>query len=87
MRETSDKFLSCQDAIENIKSANFKIEDDENTSKSSWIKSASFYSCDGNNGYFILITKDKDYLYSECLIQFGKNLKMQAHLENFTTKE
>ena len=42
-----------------------KLKDKVNASKSSWIRGASFYSCDGNSGYFILITDKNEYLYSE----------------------
>jgi hypothetical protein len=58
-------FSTFDDALTKIKLSNFKIHEDVNTSKSSWIKAASFYSCDGNSGYFIIETAGKEYLYAE----------------------
>lgn len=68
IKDSCDKlptqFSSYDQAVSKIESSNFKIEEEANTSKSSWIKGASFYSCDGNKGYFILQTDKHDYLYS-----------------------
>jgi|SRR5581483_4855868 len=58
-------FTSYEDAIEKITTVNFKIEEDANTSKSSWIRGASFYSCDETKGFFLLIIENHKYLYSE----------------------
>lgn len=57
-------YSSYQDAIEKIQNAHFKIEESVNTSKSSWVRGASFYSCDGISGYFILQTDEEDYVYA-----------------------
>ena len=50
-------------AISIIKTASFKIKESANTSKSSWINSASYFSCDGNTGYFIFVAKGKEYIH------------------------
>jgi hypothetical protein len=60
-----NQFSTYQEAIKKIKSSRFKINEKFDTSKSSWISSASFYSCDGNTGYFILIAKGREYIHSE----------------------
>jgi len=58
------QFSSYDEAVSKIESSSFKIKDEANISKSSWIRGASFYSCNGNNGFFILQTNKNDYLYS-----------------------
>jgi hypothetical protein len=55
---------SYDEVLTEIKSLDFKIIDNVNTSNSSWIRAASFYSCDGKTGYFILRTDKKEYLHA-----------------------
>jgi hypothetical protein len=38
-------FSSYEQASDLVKSSNFKIKESVNTSKSSWIRGATFYSC------------------------------------------
>lgn len=59
-----EQFVTYQEALTQIKSASFKIKEDVNTSKSSWIKDASFYSCDGITGFFILKTYKEEYIFN-----------------------
>lgn len=73
-------FLTYEDAVKKIKSADSRIKEEVNTSKSSWIKSASFYSCDGNLGYFIMETAEKEYLHAE--IPYGIWTEFK-HAESF----
>ena len=58
--QLSNHFTTYDKAVVEIKSAHFKIEESVNTSKSSWIKNASYYSCDGQQGFFILETSKKE---------------------------
>ena len=60
----SINFKTYDKAAIEIKSADFKIEESVNTSESSWINSASYYSCDGETGYFILVANGKEYIHS-----------------------
>lgn len=60
--QIAKQFETYDKAVEQIKSINFKIQETLNTSKSSWIKNASYYSCDGITGYFILKTSKKEIL-------------------------
>lgn len=62
--QLSNKYSSYKEAVKKIKAAKFKIEESITTSKSSWIKSAAYYSCDGITGFFILNTGNQEYLYS-----------------------
>jgi hypothetical protein len=55
---------SYDEALSLIRAAKFQYEDKANTSKSSWIRGAEYYSCDGKTGYFILITDSKEYIHA-----------------------
>lgn len=58
------KYSNYDDAVKTIKAAHFKVEESVNTSKSSWVRGAAYYSCDGVTGFFILKTDNQFYLYS-----------------------
>ena len=68
-------FSSYQDAEEKIKATHFKLEESVNTSKSSWVRGASFYSCDETVGFFILKTDNQDYLYSGVPMEIWEGFK------------
>jgi len=46
-------FDSYEQITELVKKSSFKIEEQTDTSMSSWIASAHYYSCDGKSGYLI----------------------------------
>ncbi len=54
-------FKSYSQAITLVKSSKFKINESANTSKSTWVKSATYYSCDGKTGYLIILLKNKEF--------------------------
>jgi len=60
----NDSFDNYKNALQAIKSSDFKFSDECDTSKSSWIYNAEFYSCDGKTGYFIIETKSKNYIHN-----------------------
>ncbi len=76
-------FLTYEDAVKKIKSTDFIIQEEANTSKSSWIKSASFYSCDGILGYFIMKTAEKEYLYAEMPYTIWTEFKNAGSFGNY----
>ena len=51
--------------IEWLKSTSFYVKETINTSSSPWIRSANYYSCDGNKGYLILGFKTKEYVFRD----------------------
>ena len=57
-------FSSYQEALDILSHSNFKVQDKILTTKSSWILSATFLSCDGETGYFILETGSKKYIHN-----------------------
>ena len=58
-----DQFTSYNQAIEAITSARWLVQESVDTSTSSWIRGASYYSCDGSTGYFILATDKTNYIF------------------------
>jgi len=68
-------FKSYKAALEIINSTEFELSDSCDTSKSSWIKRASFYSCDEVVGYFILVTKNNTYIHTEVPKSMWKRFK------------
>jgi hypothetical protein len=56
-------FSSYEEAMDAIEGASFSIEESVNTSKSSFINDADYYSCNGSDGYLVIQLKDQDYIY------------------------
>ncbi|MDQ6845948.1 MAG: KTSC domain-containing protein, partial [Bacteroidota bacterium] len=59
-----DDFISYEDAVNQIRNNDFKISESVNTSKSSWVRGAHFYSCDGVLGYFIIQLDNREYIHA-----------------------
>ena len=76
-------FSSYDDAISAVKAATFKIQETLNTSKSSWIRGASYYSCDGITGYMIIETDEKEYLHQGVPISLWNQFKVAASFGSF----
>jgi hypothetical protein len=68
-------FSSYNDAVEAVQSAEFQINESVNTSKSSWIRSAHYYSCDGETGYFIFTTDNNTYIHANMPIEVWNGFK------------
>src|SRR5690349_6464158 len=58
------KFNTYEEAVSKVKAADFKIKESVNTSKSSWIRGLSYYSCDGVTGFLIMKTDEKEYIHT-----------------------
>lgn len=69
------QYQSYEEAKSSILQASFQIEDAVNTTKSSWIKGASYYSCDGLSGYFLLKTDKKEYLFQGMPLEIWQGFK------------
>lgn len=65
-----DKFFSYREAIRAIQSSIFKLTDELPAGKSSWIKSANYYSCDGYYGYLVFKTvTGREYIHENIPIK------------------
>lgn len=76
-------FNTYEEAIKWVKKTRFKISEDLNTSRSSFIESAHYYSCDGNTGYFIIKIKDTEYIYADMPIGVWKGFKGSSSFGTF----
>lgn len=62
--QLSSIFNNYDDAETRISNSKWELKDYVDCSTSSWIASASYYSCDKNTGYFLMKTKaGKSYLH------------------------
>lgn len=68
-------FNSYSSAINIVNNTQFKIEESIRTYKSSWIVKASYYSCDEVKGFFILETKDEEYIHQDVPVKVWKEFK------------
>jgi len=74
-KDLSQNFHSYSNAINVIQNSSFTFQDQADTSKSSWIKNAEYFSCDNNTGYLIITTKRKKYLFANVPVSLWKKFK------------
>ena len=85
--EISKTFKTYNEAENTIESIDFKFVDDVDTSSSSWIRSANYYSCDGETGYFIYTTAKKKYIHENLPIDVWDNFKNAESFGSFYNKK
>ena len=68
-------FNSYKQATQTIPNTGFNYSDDVNTSQSSWIRTAKYYSCDEAYGFLILVTDKKDYIFQDVPLDIWKGFK------------
>ena len=80
-------FTSYDQASNLVKSSTFKTHETVNTSKSSWIRGADYYSCDGQKGYLIIKADNKEYIHQnvpkETWNSFTKASSFGSYYNNF----
>ncbi len=80
-----NSYSSYNDAVKAIKGANFKLHETISTPKSSWIRGASYYSCDGHLGFLTLITERQEYLHSDVPVNIWKEFKNSDSFGSYYT--
>src|SRR5687768_13905363 len=83
--QLSDSYHSYEEAILAIKDAKFKFSDRLGTGQSSWIQDAMYYSCDGNDGYLIIVTSKKEYIHKNVPISEWNSFKNSSSKGSFYT--
>lgn len=76
-----ESFTSYSQAIDFVKQSHFRIHETANTSNSSWITSAKYYSCDGISG-FLIYTTNRGYEY----IHKGVPINVWEEFKNASSK-
>jgi hypothetical protein len=79
-------FSTYNEAMSKIKSTKFTISDNVNTSRSSWVRGASFYSCDAKKGYFIIYTDTRNYIYKDLPISIWNGFKSASSFGSYYDK-
>ena len=70
------KFYSYYEAKQYVETFDFQFSGEENLQRSSWIKKANYYSCNGLVGYFSYETKTgKNYIYRNVPIEVWQGFK------------
>ena len=57
-------FPSYEDALNKIHNANFRFSEEISITSSSWLRGASYFSCDGFQGYLVIKTDKQYYIHS-----------------------
>lgn len=73
--EINQNFKSYSEANSAVKSASWVIVEDLNTSKSSWLRKATYYSCDELTGYLIIKTDSNEYIHEGVPIEIWNGFK------------
>lgn len=77
-------FRSYEMAVSVIRNSTFKISDRINTSNSSWMRGAEYYSCDGKTGYFIYSTaRSKTYIHKGVPLTLWDRFKNSSSFGSF----
>ncbi|MGY3052386.1 hypothetical protein ACVWYG_000576 [Pedobacter sp. UYEF25] len=77
------KFSTYKDAENRITSAKFNFTDNINTSTSSFVTSANFYSCDSKIGYLIIGLKGRLYIHQKVPTELWINFKKASSFGSF----
>ena len=70
----NSNFSSYGEAVKTVRGADFNFTDKCDT-KSSWIKSAKYYSCDNVKGYLIFKTDKKTYIHKDLSLDVWRKFK------------
>lgn len=81
-----NSFSSYSEAENLLEKTSFNFTDQINTSKSSWITKAKFYSCDKQSGYFILVTDKKSYIFDNLPIEKWNDFKSAESFGTYYNK-
>lgn len=78
-KDLPNQFNNYRHALNEVKSANFTIEDTVNTSRSSIIENAEYFSCNSKIGYLIIKIRNTEYIYQNVPISvWGKFKKTDS---------
>ncbi|MCX6198463.1 MAG: KTSC domain-containing protein [Bacteroidetes bacterium] len=76
-------FTSYNAAVTAVESADFSFTDKANTSKSSWIRAARYYSCNNIDGFFFIETDRGNYLHQGVPVTVWESFKQADSFGSF----
>lgn len=59
-----EQFANYDELESALDDHDFMISEYQNTSQSSWVRGAQYFSCDGETGYFLLSTDKQNYVHA-----------------------
>ena len=85
--QIEEKYVDADRMVDLLKQTSFNFSEQIDTSQSSWIKAASYYSCDGAVGFFVLRTSKKVYLYKDVPKDLWSRFKQADSLGSFYNRQ
>lgn len=79
----SQHFTSYSQAVYIVEHYSFKFSESVNTSSSSWVQSAHYYSCDGYTGYLVLYAKGQAYIHQNVPVDLWNEFKNAVSFGGF----
>lgn len=84
-KELPSSFSNYNEALNLVGNAKFSFVDYLNTSKSTIIKGAKYYSCDYQIGYLIIGVNNQRYIYQGVPVNVWNNFKKAKSFGSFYT--
>ncbi len=81
--DLDENFKSYEEAKYVIKSTDFNFSDSCDTSKSSWVRGAEYYSCDGDYGYLLIQLKERVYIHKDLPRELWDDFKRASSFGRF----
>ena len=76
-------FSSYNQALNLVSNANFSFIDNVNTSRSTVIQGAKYFSCDNRSGFLIIGVNNQRYIYQGVPINVWNNFKTASSFGSF----
>ena len=76
-------FPSYEDALNKIHDANFRFSEEISITSSSWLRGASYFSCDGLLGFFIIRADKQYYIHQDLPIGIWNEFKNSSSYGNY----
>lgn len=70
-------------ALKIVKAATFKVKETVDASRSSWIRGATFYSCDSRTGFLIIKTDDGEYIHQALPMEVWRGFKTAPSMGSY----
>ena len=68
-------FQSHEEGVSKVLDSSFTLEDELDTSKSSWIRGAQYFSCDSNIGFLVINTDSSIYIHQAVPLSIWEGFK------------
>lgn len=81
--DTSENWNSEKEVISGIENINFKTSESISLEKSSWMKSAHYYTCDDKFGHLIIKCERKSFIHKNVPISVWQSLKVAKSVGRF----